>query len=608
MNRHICGMIPTLISTVALIGCVKPTTSDDGTNTLGTGASGVTIYDIQQGNVEEDTLVTIDGVLVSTPINLEGSGFFIQDPAGGEYSGVYVFLQGTFTDLNISVGDEVSVTGTFTEYYDFTEVTVTSTEGIQVTGEGTVTPTPVSNVTDWEPWEGVLIELSDQEVDACIDSYGEVGLSAGIEMDDGIYVYDTESGATYSAIVGAVTYNFEEYKVLPRGPEDLQGYTAGESCLTTITAINSENIEGTVELEDVVVTSGLTDEGDGFFIQDQGGGAYSGIYVFLSMKDTSWFNLSVGDTIDVRGDALEWYDLTELKVSSQDAVTVTGSADPVAEVLTSAPVDWEPYEGALVTWTDVGITSSVDDYGECDTDYGISMDDLFYDFHLSSGDTVESVTGLITYSWEEYKLCPRDAADLGGKGTGTGTGPAPTATTVAEVQQGTGASEGDTVTLSGLIATSDADEGGFFVQDAGGGVYSGLYIYTPSGAEDVSTGDEVTVTGEVDEYYELTEVVASSVSVTGTGTPTATELTTGPADWEPYEGVLLTVRGLTLTSEPDKHGVCETDWTDLYVQETYYAITDDHDVGTELRSVTGPLTYSYSQYRLLPRSAADVRQ
>ena len=96
-----------LFLTLVTTACITPEKKDDD----GDQTSGLTIMDIQQGNVEEDTTVTLTDVLVSTPLTLEGEGFFVQDPAGGEYSGMYVYLQGSFTDLFLSVGDHPDLSG-----------------------------------------------------------------------------------------------------------------------------------------------------------------------------------------------------------------------------------------------------------------------------------------------------------------------------------------------------------------------------------------------------------------------------------------------------------------------------------------------------------------
>jgi predicted extracellular nuclease len=596
----ICGLL-------LAAGCVKPKTNGtDSGDGDGGSAGGTTVYDIQSGAVEDGAAVTLNGVIATTGLTIEGAGFYVQDAGGGEYSGIYVFLQGTFTDLNFSVGDELSISGEVTEFYDFTELTVTAETGITVTGRGAATTTPVSGTpSDWEPYEGVLVDLADQTAEACPDSYGETALSAGIELNDDLYVYDTERGATYSSIVGVVSYSFSEWKLNPRSADDLVGYTPGEGCTSSIASLREDGVEGAVELEGVVATSGWDLDEEGFFVQDEGGGPNSGIYVWLGKSNDGSLDVQPGDLLDIQGSAVDYYDFLELSVRSVDAIQVVGASSPVATVLSETPSDWEPYEGALVTLEDVTATSSLSSYGECDTDWGIVLDDWTYHFDASNGTHWDSVTGNVVYSYEEWKLAPRSQDDLAGQEGGSDE---PVAATVADVQSGTVA-EDTTVRIEGAVVTAGMtlDGEGFFVQDEGGGAYSGVYVFT-EGAVDVAVGDVVTVTGEVTEYYDLTEISAApeDVVVTGSASPVATVLGEAPADWEPYEGVLLTLEGIALSADADSYGTCATDWDGLSVDDALYDYDAAHGAGDAFSTLSGPLTWSFGAWKLLPRSAADL--
>ena len=52
-----------------------------------------------------------------------------------------------------------SISGVVTEYRDYTELTVSSAENIQITGEADVVADAVADVTDWELYEGCLVTL-----------------------------------------------------------------------------------------------------------------------------------------------------------------------------------------------------------------------------------------------------------------------------------------------------------------------------------------------------------------------------------------------------------------------------------------------------------------
>jgi hypothetical protein len=83
----------------------------------------------------------------------------------------------------------------------------------------------------------------------------------------------------------------------------------------------------------------------------------------------------------------------------------------MAESLSEAPADWEPYEGALLTLADVTVTSDAE-FGEVATNYNIGIDNLYYEHESANGDTFATVTGVVYYSFSEWKIEPRDAADL----------------------------------------------------------------------------------------------------------------------------------------------------------------------------------------------------
>jgi hypothetical protein len=81
--------------------------------------------------------------------------------------------------------------------------------------------------------------------------------------------------------------------------------------------------------------------------------------------------------------------------------------------LSAPPADWEPYEGVLVEAVGIALGEPVDDYGQWSTDWGILVDDYFVDYSpfIQSG-PLTSLTGVMRWSYDEEKLCPRRAADF----------------------------------------------------------------------------------------------------------------------------------------------------------------------------------------------------
>ena len=78
-----------------------------------------------------------------------------------------------------------------------------------------------------------------------------------------------------------------------------------------------------------------------------------------------------------------------------------------ARTISSTPSDWEPWEGCLVTISDVEVTTDDDGYGGVELDNGLIMDDLLYSHGASSGDTFSEITGLITYAYSAWRINPR---------------------------------------------------------------------------------------------------------------------------------------------------------------------------------------------------------
>lgn len=180
--------------------------------------------------------------------------------------------------------------------------------------------------------------------------------------------------------------------------------------------------------------------------------------------------------------------------------------------------------------------------------------------------------------------------------------------TVRDVQGGlTG-----TVTLTGVIATTTdiSSEGLYFwVQDPGGGPRSGVLVFAESSPASATIGDELTIVGAMREHYGLTQIVVTDPAdlvITGSGSPVEERLSSEPADWETYEGVLVELAGVMLTSDPDGYGQVTTSWGIVLDDLLWDHGTLDMAEGDEFGSITGVVSYSYETYRLMPRDAGDV--
>ncbi len=131
----------------------------------------------------------------------------------------------------------------------------------------------------------------------------------------------------------------------------------------------------------------------------------------------------------------------------------------------------------------------------------------------------------------------------------------------------------------------------------------------------VAEGDSVTVTGTVDEYYGLTEIVdvteviihGPAVNMISPSVVTSGQVMTGGTEAEAYEGCLVKVDGVTVDNADLGNGEWSiSDGTNsLRVDDIwdYYYFPES---GQALAGVAGVMTYTYSNAKLEPRLARDV--
>ncbi len=417
-----------MIAVLSLLACLNPVSKDpsDGTDSGDTGSSGggASIFDIRDGTIGDGETVTLTGVLVSSPLTRADSesgksdGFFVQDPAGGENSGIYVWSQGQFgSELNVALGDEVSISGKISEYYGWTELVVGDASSITVTGAGTL-PAPADlgdgAGVDWNAWESVPVSLSDQTVES-VNEYSTGTLTAGIGLDDGFVFNDYDCRGHFDFVTGIVFYQYEAWSINNRDEADLGTYAAGEVIDTTVRGIRADGICGPVRVTGVVSTApsfGEEDERTYLFVQDAGGGEYSGIVAFNPDEYTGY---DAGSVFDVTGTVSNYFGLIEISTYGGGTLTETGAAEPTVDTVPADVTDWLPWQSALVQLDNVTAVN-VDEWGTVLTDHGVYIDNLFLNFDAEEGSTWSSVTGPLYYtSYDDvpqFLVEPRSADDL----------------------------------------------------------------------------------------------------------------------------------------------------------------------------------------------------
>ena len=173
------------------------------------------------------------------------------------------------------------------------------------------------------------------------------------------------------------------------------------------TATGDQTISG-------VVTSPQSDYG--FFMADAPG-AWNGLWIYTGGDD----GVDIGSAVTVTGTVEEFNDLTEIN-ATEGTVVVDGTNTvwdatvvPVSDFADAATA--EQWESVLITIENVTVTNTNadgpdNDFGEFEVDGTLRVDDLYYDADPAENDTYASITGILTYSYGNYKLSPRNADDV----------------------------------------------------------------------------------------------------------------------------------------------------------------------------------------------------
>jgi hypothetical protein len=174
----------------------------------------------------------------------------------------------------------------------------------------------------------------------------------------------------------------------------------------------SEDPSGISPLEGQMVQTGgivsaVKDDTTAFFIQN-GIGAWSGIYVYDNVNFPQ-----VGDSVTFTAEVVEFYSLTELKNISDFVIVNSNNTVAFTEV-TPEMANSEPYEGVLVRLSNVQCNSALNQFDEWTVSDGTNsaiISDFLYTY-TPILNQYYNVTGVVDYSFDEFKVCPRNSADV----------------------------------------------------------------------------------------------------------------------------------------------------------------------------------------------------
>jgi predicted extracellular nuclease len=444
------------------------------TSETGPGAD-ATIYDIMTGKIADKTAVTLREVVVSAVDGYaQPSGYSgdvtVQEIKGGENSGIKLYRP-TRTDglpvTDLKVGDHVKVEGSVTWFtpskspFPNGRVVKELATGCAITRLTSGTPPTPKELTEADvtvdptaaKWEFVLVTVKNLAVTQPLDTtYGEFVVGSALTVDDELYPHTPKMGDCLS-VTGVMNY-FYEYKILPRDAADIG---TGTGCVVppkiTIQDVQNEasashpkaetivTVTGVVTAIDSTLSSGTPPKYIGFWMQDEAGGEYSGIYVYYQWDASSTNKPKVGQLIELTGKYSEYKASTaKLAITLSELSGVSwvdkgvSTKQPTPAVVSAADIGLasngtdpgpksKQYEGVLVQVNTVEVESIVKTTGTTPKDVGFKVKDVklnvendLFDFMTGTPPTVgtkyTSVVGPLNYSFDNYKIMPRSATDL----------------------------------------------------------------------------------------------------------------------------------------------------------------------------------------------------
>ncbi len=232
-------------------------TPDGGGNPAADAPPGAStkIFDVQDDTTPVGSSVSLRSVVVTAIDGFGGrtGGFYVQEPEGGAFSGVFVFganasalAVGDLVDIDGGVKDEFSFD--FEDGHSITQVVAADGGTLTATkvGDGTVPAPEILNSWDLaaddaeaEKWEGVLIQFSGiralgaaRGVSSSDATLLEMNITGPFRMGGSLAQLDKTvmRDDCYSSITGIGDYFFN-YKILPRSAADMVVDASGASCL-----------------------------------------------------------------------------------------------------------------------------------------------------------------------------------------------------------------------------------------------------------------------------------------------------------------------------------------------------------------------------------------
>ncbi|MFQ5864402.1 MAG: T9SS type A sorting domain-containing protein [bacterium] len=530
---------------------------------------------------EGDTVTTV-GVVTAPPglsssVEQGDATMYIMDPSGGvEFSGINVFTQGGTGNLlaGLQLGDSIRVTGRVQEFSTITELVPTKAPDILGFG---IPPEPVlidpadlggttQDTVDFataERWEGVLVKI--ENVTIVNDMLNQ--FSAWVVEDD--------QGS--QAVVGAKVSDSLRVSTDARGTGNVDPSAAfvvppvGTRINSIIGIVDSRFGENSVSprfpSSDIILGAGVPALIGNAIRNPILPKSTESAEITVKITDTDGTVTSAMLSYEVNGGGL-----VEMPMNAAGGDTFTAVIPAQAD-------------GSLVTYF---IKATDNETNESFAPSGAPNNNRFF-YHVRD-------QGLLI---EDIQKNPF------GDNSGY---------------------VGLTVTINGITVSDSTDFFGRFYVQQGSGAWNGIQVFTNAPVE-VARGDSVSVTGRVNEFFDLTEIELEALAVISSGNPVPEpfdvntgDIRTGSPTAESFESVLVRVSNLEITNaNPD----APSDFGEFVVDDGTggvrvddrghtFSTTDTTSanflpLGTTIESLTGVLDFSFNNFKLQPRNNNDFQ-
>ncbi len=567
----------------------------------------------------------------------------IQQAGETEFAAIYVNLDTIKTEADfkdLAVGNLVKISGKLSEYFDRTELSPQTTADVEISAATATIPTAVyiSSVSYEEKYESMLVNLTNAPFtvteltnmvkcgtdgtcpngDSCEEGKicgkdSKFTFTAKDSADKSILIgtsfsyprVDFTQNEKITAIKGVMTLDYGEIVIFPTSKADVVSdgsLCGGVQCTADQVCANDTCVAKADENTDALCSDGIDNDGNGYTDCDDHScsrnAAVTVCKVLCGGVECATGEVCVNDACV----ATEAED-TDAKCS--DGIDNDGNGHTDCE-------DWSCSRNANVTVCAVtcgGVTCAAGqvcvndactDSSAEDTDAkcsdGVDNDN---DGHIDCDDYDCSQNAAITVCGNT-DLCAGNTCAADGKICDPATGncvAAPATITITQVRAGT---VGNVYTTEGTV--TGVDSKGFYFQDAN----AGMYVFLGS-APTVVAGNNVTVTGKLDEYHNFMELKEATVTDGGAGTmPTAISVA-GNAMAETHESMYVSLTGQPFTvTEAGQYDFTITDKDGNPFLLKKGSLSGDLVVGNVLSKLDGVVGQYDTNYRLVLRVATDM--